>query len=328
MDKLITLRFPGKCVRCSKAIASGERAVWLGRGKGVRHTQCENPTPTKVATPIERTGKIDRHTIDYPTLIEKWNRWLEKPQDFYKATGPNKGDHRGLHESQSRQNWAGCSFAEINDWIANGYRVPGLDEVSSLVPTKPRRRLRYSEEGDELNLDLVWSGSDEPFSEWEKRSGKPGLSVEIHTSFYFGVSASTITAYQRWIARALQTLDENGVDMEINVVTVTDDRNGNKLETLTRVRKPGEASDYANWSAMFSPGGFRMLGILGIGIHFDERGKEIPFGYGGSGPYGSWEVAYDEDRNILVIGNDENEPTFPEMEMTEKLVAVLNILTG
>jgi hypothetical protein len=220
----------------------------------------------------------------------------------------------------------------MNEWIANGYHVQGLDGITSLIPARPRRKLKYGEEGDELLLELAWSGSDEPFVEWEKRISKPGLSVELWMTFSAIFPAKTIVAYQRWVARMLQTLDENGVDMEVNIVSQLRNLFAGEYSTVTktkfRVRKPGEAADFANWSAMFSPGGFRMLNIMGTGIHADRKGKAIAGGYGSPQPYGSWTVAYDEERNIIVVGNSNTEREFPEMEMTSKLTDVLAKLSG
>lgn len=331
MQKLITLRFQSKCRKCGDTLAAGSRALWLGKGRGVSHELCPRSSEPEKAKQ-GREGAHD-YTIDYSELRELFPKFVENPMNVYRRP-QNEARGKSLVEDWKMGDWAGCSIPEMRQFIDEGYRVDGLDNVTSLIPARPRRKIRYSDEGDEMLLDLAWAGSDTPFMEWEKRVAKPGLSVEIHMTFSAIVSSRLITAYQRWIARALQTLDESGNDLEVSLVingtgTFVESRQASALKV--RVRNAGEASDFANWSAMFSPGGFRMLGIMAIGIHADRAGYTINHGYGQSDPYGEWTVAYDDGRNVIVIGNKDDYDSraeFPEMEMTEKLRNVLAKLSG
>lgn len=330
MQKLITLRFPSKCKKCGGTLPAGSRALWLGHGKGAMHELCPNPAEPAQA---QKGRAADEFTIDYNELRNSFSRFMANPMDVYREK-KNSRAGSSLREEWTTD-WAGCSPAEMQQFIDEGYRVEGLTDVTALIPARPRRKVRYLDEGDEMLLDLAWSGSDEPFIEWEKRVSRPGLSVEIHTVFSAIVDSKLITSYQRWIARALQTLDESGNDLEVTLVinasSLMADRRGTKTSTRIRVRKPGEAADFANWSAMFSPGGFRMLGIMAMGIHADRAGSLIDDGYGLPEAYGDWEVAYDAERNTIVIGNKndwDSRAEFPEFEMTEKLRNVLHKLSG
>lgn len=334
MQKMIVLRYQSKCKKCGGTIAAGEKATWLGSGQGVQHVTCQD-FKAEPNMPKADPKEMDSHTFDYRELTEAWRTFKDDPTKVY-ANARNYAAGKSLISGwDSEGRWIGCSPAEMADWIDNGYRVEGLEGVSSLLPAKPRRKLKFADEGDELHLDLAWAGVDEPFSEWEKRVSKPGLSVEIYMTFSSSFPFKTINAYQRWIARALQTLDENGVDMEVNIVNRVRDadtsRYGSVTDTKIRVRKAGEAADFSNWSAMFSPGGYRMLGIMSTGIHVDRHGGTVSQGYGYPMDYGSWEVAYDPERNVIVIGNHNDffdGTEFPEIEMTEKLQSVLSKLSG
>jgi hypothetical protein len=333
MQKMIVLRYQSKCKKCSGTIAAGEKAIWLGKGAGVNHVTCLT-RPQEPPRPKDEPAAMKTLTLDYGELTAAWKAFKDEPMSVYRHP-QNAVAGKSLSSGwKGNGSWVGCTEAEMSEWISRGYRVEGLQGVSSLAPGKPRRKLRFAEEGDELHLDLAWSGVDEPFSEWEKRISKPGLSVEIHMTFSSMFPAKVINAYQRWIARALQTLDENGVDMEVNIVNRVSGANtasyGEITNTLIRVRKPGEASDFANWSAMFSPGGYRMLGIMSTGIQVDREGGTVSTGYGRPMDYGAWEVAYDEERNVIVIGNhnDMFAGEFPEYEMTEKLIRVLSKVNG
>lgn len=325
MQKLITLRFQAICKRCGETLPAGSRAIWLGSKQGVQHQTCK-PKNQEIEKPKEQTD-VDRMTFDYAQLRTDFSLIQRDPGKVY--TRNVAAYRRDLERAWSDRHFAGCTIQEMQNWIDNGYHVAGLEGISSLIPGKPRRKIRYSDEGDELLVDLAWSGSDEPFMEWEKRVSKPGLSVEIHSTFDSMFPASTIAAFQRWIARALQTLDENGVDMEVSIVErISYPMIPLETETLVRVRRAGEASDFSNWSAMFSPGGYRMLGILASGKHCDALGKTIPQGHGESRTYGAWTVAYDESTNRIVIGSNDGDYVFPELEMTEKLTTILQRLNG
>lgn len=331
MQKLITLRYAGKCRKCSGTIASGERAYFLGSGKGVQHVQCPDDSPRnepEIKSPTVDTS--DSTILDYAELAKAYKDFQTDPMAVYrheKNRSPGESRNAAIHNAS----WSGCTVQEMNMWISDGYRISGLSDIQSLIPAKPRRKLVYGEEGDELLLDVAWEGSDTPFIEWEKRNRKPGLSVEIGMVFSAATDSRLIAEYQTWVARALQTLDENGVDMEVNLVIKTsganDERYSGKEKLNIRVRKAGEAADFSSWSAMFSPGGFRHLGILGIGIMVDKQGGRISHGYGSPRQHGSWDVMYDPERNVLVIGECSRGP-FPQVEMTEKLVAVLKQLSS
>lgn len=333
MQKMIVLRYASKCKKCSESIAAGEKAVWLGSGQGVQHVTCRTVSPEPISAKPDPAG-MDSFTFDYSELTAAWKGFKDDPMSVYRNR-QNAAAGRSLTSGwKGSGSWIGCTEAEMGEWISSGYRVEGLQGVSSLLPARPRRKLIYAEEGDELMIDLALSGEDEPFQDWEKQVSNPGLSVEIYMTFSSGFPAKTINAYQRWIARALQTLDENGVDMEVNIVNRVSGANTSNYSEITntkiRVRKPGEAADFSSWSAMFSPGGYRMLGIMSTGIQVDRKGGQVSSGYGRPMDYGSWEVAYDEDRNVIVIGNHNSYDgyEFPEHEMTEKLRAVLAKLNG
>ena len=324
-EKMITVRFPNTCRKCGKPVEVGSRGYWKP-GSGISHAICpEPPKPIEIKKPTEIEAKT--RVIEYAELRKVFTEFCKDRYSVYKGSNSAADS---LYSGWQTSHWVGISIAEMQDFIDHGYRVAGLDQVSGLIPTKPRRKLVYAEEGDELMIDLALNGEDNPFQTWEKRSRKPGLVVEIHATFSAVQDAKLINAYQRWIARALQTLDENGVDMEIQMVTRTDGA-GNDYgvirESKVRVRKAGEASDFSNWSAMFSPGGYRMLGILGSALQVISEGKTVSTGHGRPLDYGSFTVDYDGERNVMVIGN-KNGGEFPESEMTDKLAAILTKLSG
>lgn len=328
MQKVITLRYASKCKRCGETIPAGSRAVWLGSKQGSQHENCA-PLKAEIEKPKSAAGKVDRRVFQFHEIRNMFRDFVKSPASVYSAQNAEKGKTLAGHWKDS---WSGCTDTEMAAFLADGYRVSGLSEISSLSPARPQRRVIFGEEGDELLVDLALNGDDAPFVEWEKRNTKPGLTVELHVNFNSHYPAATIMQYQRWIARMLKTLDENHIPMDVtlimNSVRASATNPSVKHQTVIQVRKAGEAIDFANWSAMFSPGGFRILGIMAIGAHVDRTHEKIGMGYGSSEDYGAWTVAYDDVRNVMVVGNDGRDTTFPEFDMTEKLRSVLSKLTG
>lgn len=327
--KLTTVRFPGYCSRCKKRIEAGERAYWTP-GKGLTHPQCPTSDPVPLNTPKE-TPKANEMAFDYSELRTAFRDVISNGRGSYDRVYPGSKNHTALDYLVN--DWwfgnrnVGITTGEMLGFLENGYRVQGMAEIESLIPAKPRRKLKLAEEGDEMLIDLVWSGDDKPFQTWEKRQSNPGLQVEIHMTFNARISTEVINAYQRWICQALQTFDENHVDMSVSIVCTTE-TDGKVYKTLTRVRNAGEAIDFSSWSPMFSPGGFRHLGIMATGMHVSRAGGTVSLGHGKPMAYGKWSVDYDDERNLMVIGNEDSNNPFPEFDMTEKLRALLAKLAG
>jgi len=83
--------------------------------------------------------------------------------------------------SQDRRSsgFYGYTTGQLKRWVTEGYStdvIQGLQEF--IPPVREKRRLQFLEEGDELHLDIAWSGSDNYFSEWTKREVIPGLACK------------------------------------------------------------------------------------------------------------------------------------------------------
>ena len=218
MQKIISARFPGKCKACSGGIAAGERVYWMGKGS-LRHISCPDSKPDAPVKPDDSSS--EDFTIPFAEFLKGWAKVSEG--DYFDLTKNRKIAeylHNEIWLGDSR--WVGATIPEMNSWLAEGFRVEGLQGIDpSLFPAKPRRKLRFAEEGDELMIDLAWSGVDEHFIEWEKRVVKPGLTVEIACTFHSGYSAEIIVNYQRWIARMLQSWPRKKPPLFWNLLALT-----------------------------------------------------------------------------------------------------------
>jgi hypothetical protein len=327
MEKVINLRYADKCRKCGVSISAGSQAYWHGKRFGISHyprcTSEPDAKPTKPKT-NERT-----FIIDWPKLREIYLGLIDgskQPSDVVKR------DHNAKHLAMHLKGWTtdwkwyGASGQEMKTWINSGFHVPGIENANpDLIPHRKRRRMRFGEEG-ELQVDLALSGYDYPFLEWEKRERKPGMRLEIAVSFSAITNASVIAQYQRWIAQAISTLEETGYDLEVNLSNEVDNswmRSYGREKTMIRVKRENEAIDFAQWSALFSPGAFRHLMFLAKIIGADEAGQDADHGLGS--PIGlDWKVTLDEITSTLSIRNPTAPSSFPEAAMSEEFIKLVH----
>jgi hypothetical protein len=323
MEKVIRLRYRGFCRKCRKPIQAGNSAVWLGKGRGVRHTYCFDDSPQKPEQ-LKPLPSDPVFRIDFKSLREIYLRVAKgNVNDFNRL---NNKDKAGTYQQRwKKRDFYGATSDEMRRWLENGYPVQGLDVFpSDLVPKRKRRRIVFTEDG-EMQLDLVLAGFDYPFLEWEKRPTKPGMSCVFETAFSAITQSEVIAEYQVWIARALQTLEINGYDLEVSVSLPASEvwNRGGKVGIEIIVKRENEASDFASWSAMFSPGGFRHLGFTALMLTADHFDRDVRGDLGIPESFGEWKVTYDEETRILHTGVPRHPHSFPEREMTDQLNAII-----
>lgn len=329
MEKLISLRYAGHCRKCGKEIPAGSQALWYGHRHGVSHyPSCSPETPdAKPQRPKtnERVFIIDwgRVRDTYLSLINK----TKTPEQVCKRSHNQSVLAQEYGKWARGDDWTGATGEQMKSWITSGFHVPGIENATpDLIPLRTRRRLKFDEDG-ELQLDLVYSGFDYPFLEWEKRARKPGMRLEIGICFSAHTQASVISHYERWIAQALTTLEESGYDLEVTISgAVRDSWKGNPgiERTLIRVKRENEASDFAEWSALFSPGGFRHLMFLAMILAADDSGQDIEWHLGI--PFGlDWSISLEEQTRTLTLDNPKSPASFPEATMTEQFISLIGV---
>ena len=295
----------------------------------MRHIQCPN---ADAENPASETVNVNfEHTLSFTELRDSFRLFSEGTFTKLKQDENRKRMAEIAGSSWSDERFSGGKISDTLEWLDRGFIVEGLAGVdSSLFPARPKRKFRYADEGDEMLIDLVLAGVDEHYQVQEKRIAKPGLKVEIGCTFNAGMPAKLIADYQRWVARMLSSLDEAAIDCEINLVTRSKGsyRGDEITEHKVNVKRAGEASDFASWSAMFAPTGFRHLSFAQIVLGADFHGKHVAYGLGSAQYEKQWLIEYDENENLLRIGNPGDSREFPEFEMTEKFRAILTKLGG
>ena len=322
MAKLIVTRFPATCRKCRKPIAAGTRAYWT-KGYGSTHTDCQTEKPTTAEKP---SADFHESVIDYAEVRDRYLAALNGD-----ISGLNSDRWKDFHKrwNDEGSDWFGASAEDMKAWISRGYRVEGLRNVSAdILPERKSRRVRFAEEG-ELQVDLALSGFDYPFLQWDKRERKPGMRIEIGVCFNAMTDAELISAYTRWVAQALHSIETAGIDPEVTLTMKTEGAfpgsGPNRHKSLVRVKRENEASDFTNWSAMFSPGGFRHLCFAAEILTGDKNGWKVSSSLGRAMSAEKWDVRWDSDKRALLIGENHNDMRgpFPEEEMTTKLREIM-----
>lgn len=232
------------------------------------------------------------------------------------ATSPEGG--AGFH---------GATAFEMAEWIKKGYKAPQFAHIDAYKQRVERKKTIWGEEGDELDLSKMFSGDPTPFSQREKREGKPGLKIVLNMAMACNVKPATIAEYGAWVAGLADSLGQAGYDLEVDVrfacrALMKGERGGQRVGNLTeiflRLKKFGEQTDFAAWSPIFSPGGFRHLGFMSYQMTANHFGKGASgnLGYPDATGTAEWGMDWDAKDRVLTINCPPNQMAFPADKMT------------
>lgn len=333
---LISSRYPGRCRNCKTAHRAGDRVHWTKGIKGVLCVNCAgNQTPqTPAVTPrkakpeirSERDSNGHRWMISWRELKEIARRVMDNDMsDFPRNPAAKEQAHRAIH-LQRGTSWHGYTVGQLSRWLSDGYESETIQSLQDFTPPlREKRRYIFDEEGDEIHLDLAWSGADNFHSQWTKRETIPGVSIEVATCFSFGASAQPINDYNRWVCKVVYSLETSGVDCEIN--TVCQDRNlfndGEIRTTVVRLKSENEATDFLSFSAMLGPPAFRSFMFLAHSVWAEEEMGKIDQGQGSVSGHDEWGVEYDSEHRVIRLTAPYHPSKFPEEDMTRQLREVL-----
>ena len=217
--------------------------------------------------------------------------------------------------------WDGGSANQTRDWIRHGYNAGTA--VAAPVSGAPRKRTRWREEGDDLDITRAWSGDPTPFSTRETGT-KQGIRINVEVAFGAQVEASVVSDYGQWLAKIAAGFSASGHDLEITATTNTAGTFAGSAPQHTdwkiRLKRFGQASDYAAWSPLFSPTGFRHLTLCWWGIEAERHGHRLAEGLGKSRtPDSRWGIEFDAETNTLTITSQYRASSF-DAEKMDKLL--------
>lgn len=235
-----------------------------------------------------------------------------------------------LGQSQAYRHSAGfygSTGAEMLEYLREGFTLPGLDDISATVaPVRKRSRPRYNDCEGDFRYDLFLTGDENHFVQWSNRESIPGITVEFETGFSSFVPASVIAEYMAWICSALIAIEASGIDSAIYVANEGHRITRNDSDSVRyrmEIKREGERNDFQSWSALFSPGAYRILGFFAITVATDRLGFSTDSGMGKPISKG-WGVRWDSEKRTLVISHDGQGRDFPESFMTDQLKSALD----
>lgn len=220
--------------------------------------------------------------------------------------------------------WTGCTYQQMEKWVKDGYQPPEMPEIEDYTPFVARRRYVSGESGDEVMAELAWSGDPTPFRNWEMRKRKPGCRIIADMSVHCSTSPKLIATYGAWLAGLIMGMEVGGYDLEVDVIYklaslykgIPSAQGGEKI--TIRLTDVGVQSDFKEYSPMFSPGGFRMLGFYAIGMTADTLKLQTTPGLGRPGG-SKWDIEFEEVSRTLTINSPNGATHFPADELSEKV---------
>jgi len=343
MLRRMNSKYNGRCKVCRTPYRIGDPIYWspqtkalcidCGAGKKVRPSDGASQVAPKASAEFQGRASTDekgwsRFVIDWPDLKDKAKRLIKGDSNFIGLPG-NRQQSEGFVRGGS---WHGFTGGQLDRWLTSGFEAEAIKGLAEFTPPiREKRRLQFLEEGDELHLDLAWSGADNYFSEWTKREIIPGLAVEATITFSAAVQAEIVNAYLTWLCRALYSLESSGVDCQVTLSVIGDGLwSGGKAHTVIRVKKENETSDFLSWSAMLSPAGLRGLGFVAFALHGESENKTVSshLGHGRIPETQSWNIGYDAERRIVKVNAQYDATSFPEEKMTNDLRGILKQLSN
>lgn len=204
---------------------------------------------------------------------------------------------RRFRDVDASSSWYGYTKSQLERWLTQGYSAEAIGDLSEFnPPIRDKRKLRFSEEGDEFHYDLAASGDENYMSEWTKRPSIPGLSLEIEIGFAAATNAEIVNAYNSWCCQAVYSLESAGIDTEIMLNLTCDSAGGGNLfadnrsqhgQTRIRVKRENEAVDFVSFSPMLSPAAVRTFGFAAQAMHTDKVNRPC------SPTHGYWDIPRD-----------------------------------
>jgi hypothetical protein len=219
--------------------------------------------------------------------------------------------------------WAGGSGAQALGWLDDGYNAPEFALAAQTVATEYKPRTTWSEEDGDVDLGRMLGGYDDFYLGTAESEARPGLKVTADCFFAASVPAQTVADYGAWVAGVIGSLEARGFDLEISLAArVTEMYVGRQGRTdmEIRVKRPGELSDFTEWSALFSPIGVRWLVFTGFGVAAASVGKQMTSFCSCSLPSERFGVTYDAETNHLrITAAQRSSGSFPGDAMSDAL---------
>lgn len=225
-----------------------------------------------------------------------------------------------------RESWDGATPAQTAKYVRQGYFAEEFAHSAEYAALSNKKHFSYNDEEGELDIDRVFDGHDAIFLDREMRESRPGIRIMVEFAFSSATEAKTISEYGAWVASLIKSLEASGfdlvVDMWINLwgLFEGDIRNRRNSHVLIRVKQENEYSNFTEWSALFSPSGYRHLGFLAKCLAGEQIGKKVTDSFGKCHRGKGWGVEYDKDNQQVTINVNQMGSSLPVDKLNEEAI--------
>jgi hypothetical protein len=257
--------------------------------------------------------------------------WVDVKRRFMASVGDGKPWRQAMQtfllqlhrEPYAVDAWRGGSGAQTLEWLRNGYFAPELQAAAELVPATERVRVGWSEEDGDIDIGRLYGGYDDYMLEVSPSDTKPGLKLTADIFFAALVDPKVVREYGAWLAGLIGALEQGGYDLEIAACTPVDalyEGSTKRSNVEINVKRPGELSDFTEWSALFAPTGLRHLCFTAFGVASEKVGKRQT-SHMATSIISAWGVTYDADANHLHVSVNQRHGrgAFPIERLNEQL---------
>jgi hypothetical protein len=226
--------------------------------------------------------------------------------------------------------WSGATGKQMLGWLASGYQCPKIPKSQRPdMLDGHRARWRWTDDPSrgQYQHEAAMTGDPSCYLARDRRRSTAGIRVEIGTVFSSGIRAATVAEYGRWVGSVLRTLEAAGYDLDVSVVADTEGLYGHGSDARTfrakiKCSSFGKRTLFRDWSALFSPGGYRHLCFMAWTLPEREKGHakaNYGLGHGTISSATAWTVDFEQSTRTLSMipkytGND-----FPMDDMTRQL---------
>ena len=201
--------------------------------------------------------------------------------------------------------WEGARPADTIEWIFDGFRAREFTHAAEYVPKHDKRRAFWNEEEGEVDIGRLYGGFDDFFMDSQIRPSRPGMRIQIEYSFSYDTSPHVLAQYGAWCAGFVRSLEMSGydlvVDMWVHLDNLYHGDYNQRTNILIRVKRENEVSNFTEWSALFSPSGYRHLGFTAKCIAGDKIKKAAVGSLGTCIMGHTWDVKYDRSKSTVMV---------------------------
>lgn len=221
--------------------------------------------------------------------------------------------------------WIGATGAEINERLIHGYAVETADlKVDGGMTEYVAPQMVWDDEEGDLMVESVIGGEDAYRVMWEDVETPKSLTIRACIGMHAGTDAQVIADYLTWLLKVIDAAQRRGVSPDVELWIGTRGSFQRFGSETMRIRIPlvksGEMIDVDSWRAYLTPGAFRSLGFVAIGLAADKtKGiRRLTPGLG-SPTNRSWGVTLED--GVMEIECPGGDSSFPEQHMNDLLEA-------